>query len=398
MEERFLKLSHPGELPQKITVPPSKSQCLRAILFATFARGTSYIQGYLDAPDTHKVIEACRGLGATITIDGLNLIIEGTQQPISGRYDLGNSGIALRFLTGILATFPGHFELTGDASLQRRPMEPLHKALKTLESGTVYVDGRDSQMVSSLIFAGLFKPLTIHVENPGEIPWVQLSLSWLDRFGIAYTNENFTKIRVESRGGIEPFSYAVPSDFSSASYPIAAAVLTGQEVEISGLDFSDPQGDKALIDVLSSMGARFEKEGDSLAVLQSGDLQGATIDLNPIIDALPLLAVIGCAAKGKTTLFNGAIARTKECDRIEKMALELRKMGAHIEELPDGLVIYESSLHGADLESHGDQRLVLALSVAALIADGPVSISDYACYTKTFPNFFRALNFTSAVC
>ena len=197
---------------------------------------------------------------------------------------------------------------------------------------------------------------------------------------------------------IEPFTYTVPADFSSASYPIAAALLTHQETEIVGLDFSDPQGDKALFDVLEAMGARFERGERSLRVLEDCELQGTTIDLNPIIDALPLLAVIGCKARGKTTLMNGAIARTKECDRIAKMAEELRKMGAQIEECPDGLVIYESRLHGADLESHGDQRLVLALSIAALIADGPVTISDYTCYTKTFPNFFRALNFTSKVC
>lgn len=387
-----------ADIPPKITPPPSKSQTLRALLLASFARGKSHVQGYLDSPDTHKVIEACRGLGAKITIDGADLIIEGMQSPSPGCYDLGNSGIALRFLTAILATFPGKFELIGDASLQRRPMKPLYKALATLSTGIVHVDGSDSQMVSSLIFAGLFRPLTIHITNPGELPWVGLTLSWLERLAIPYANQDFTTIRVEGRGYIEPFIYRVPADFSSASYPIAAALLTGQEIEIEGLDFADPQGDKALIDELARMGAQFERRESSLRVLSGSELLGCTIDLNPIIDTLPLLAVIGCFAKGKTTLINGRVARTKECDRIEKMALELRKMGAVIEELSDGLVIYESSLHGAALESHGDQRLVLALSIAALIAEGPVMIADYLCYTKTFPNFFRALNFTSAVC
>ena len=217
----------------------------------------------------------------------------------------------------------------GDASLMRRPMEPLQEALKAFHRAQVTVEGRDSQMVSGLIFAALFlkEPLTIHVKNPGELPWVNLTLKWLDRLGISYENRDFEEIQVFGKGSIEGFDYTVPADFSSLSYPVAAALLTGRALEISHLDFEDTQGDKALLNVLKEMGARFEKKGGILRVLPNSELQGMAIDVNPIIDALPLLAVIGCFAKGKTTLYNGAIARTKECDRIRATATELKKNG-----------------------------------------------------------------------
>lgn len=385
----------PRLLPSPLHIPPSKSHTLRAILLGTFARGTTHITNFLESPDTDKILAACGLLGAVIERGEGELFITGTSCPKPATLDLGNSGIALRFLTGILATFEGKFILTGDTSLQRRPMQPLYTALSTLRTGEVTVEGSDSQMVSALILAALFlkNPLVIHVKNPGEKPWVALTLKWLERLGISYENDNFTKIVVEGRGGIDAFDYTVPADFSSLSYPVAAALITGQSIEIPALDFSDPQGDKMLLSVLEKMGARFEIiEGSALRVLASPLLEGITIDVNPIIDALPLLAVIGCFAKGKTTLMNGAVARTKECDRIAAISQELKKMGARIEEHADGLTVYHSRLHGADVDSHGDQRMVLALSIAAFIADGPVRISDYMCYTKTFPNFFSVLN------
>lgn len=384
----------PGPLPKCIEAPPSKSHTLRAILLASFAKGKSYIQNFLDAPDTNYIIQACRSLGASIKIENRDLLIEGTCSPKSGTYYLGNSGIALRFLRGILATFKGDFYLEGDASLMRRPMGPLNEALKTLHTGQVIVEGRDSQMVSSLIFAALFlkEPLKIQVKNPGELPWVNLTLKWLDRLGVSYKNRDFKEICVFGKGSIEGFNYTVPADFSSVSYPVAAALLTGEEIEIPNLDFKDSQGDKVLLDILEQMGAQFEKKEQTLRVLPNSHLEGMAIDVNPIIDALPLLAVMGCFAKGKTILFNGAIARTKECDRIKAIAYELKKMGAQIEELPDGLVIYESNLRGTRIDSHGDQRIVLALSLTALKTKEPLEITNYTCYTKTFPNFFRALN------
>ncbi len=390
-------------LPTEVAIPPSKSQTLRGILLATFARGTSRIKNFLNSPDTHKVIEACRGLGAQIHIGPNEVIIEGTHDPRSGSYDLGNSGIALRFLTALLDAFDGEFELYGDHSLMRRPMQPLLRALESQTNNTFHVDGSDSQMVSALIYRALLEhePVTIHVSNPGELPWIDLSLSWLKRFGIAYTNHAYSRYHIEGRGYIEAFDYSVPGDMSSASYPLAAALLTGSEITLTGLDFTDPQGDQLLFACLEQMGAKFERAGHTLHVPLNQSLHGIDVDINRFIDALPLLAVIATQASSPTKITGATIARTKECDRIHASCLELTKMGANVHELDDGLIIEPlkkpSLLKGAQLSSHGDQRMVMALAIAALVAEGQTQIDNFICYQKTFPNFFSALNFDISV-
>jgi len=137
------------------------------------------------------------------------------------------------------------------------------------------------------------------------------------------------------------------------------------------------------------MGAKFviDKESKTIRVEKGASLKGIQLDINDAIDALPILAVIGSFASGKTEIMNGAIARKKESDRISAIACELKKMGAQIEETPDGLTIYSSNLHGAVLSSHNDHRIALSLSIAAMGAKGKGQICDIECIEKTYPNF-----------
>jgi 3-phosphoshikimate 1-carboxyvinyltransferase len=139
------------------------------------------------------------------------------------------------------------------------------------------------------------------------------------------------------------------------------------------------------------MGAHFiiDKKNGTLTVKRSPPLQGMRIDINDFIDALPILAVVGCFAQGVTEIVNGAIARTKESDRIHSIAQELQKMGAQIEELPDGLRIHTSSLHGAEVRSYHDHRMALSLSIAALAAKGETTLLDVDCVKKTYPTFYQ---------
>ena len=155
-----------------------------------------------------------------------------------------------------------------------------------------------------------------------------MTLSWLNRLGIPYENENYEKYVIQGGAEIEGFDYMVPADWSSASYPIAAALITNSELTIEGVDFSDSQGDKELIGLLQEMGAKFHIEGQKLTVLPGAKLKGQKIDIGRFIDAITLLPVIGCFAEGKTEITGGASARLKECDRIKSIVSELRKMGA----------------------------------------------------------------------
>ncbi|MBJ7449116.1 MAG: 3-phosphoshikimate 1-carboxyvinyltransferase [Parachlamydiales bacterium] len=407
---------HPSQLHGAITVPSSKSHTLRAILFASIAKGTSEIDSYLESTDQITMIMACRQLGAKIIKDGKKLIITG----IAGQFktldnvvDAGNSGIVLRFIGALCGLMDGYTVITGDESIRhRRPAQPLidginqlgGKAVSTkndgkapliikgkMRSGLCRIDGQDSQPVSGLLIAStlLEGSTTIHVQNPGETPWVDMTLQWLRRFGAQVDCENYSKYVIQGNIQYNCFNTIVPGAFCSASFPLVAAVITGSELTLNNLDVHDCQGDKKIIDLLQAMGSNIEIDSKNkrVHVLKGPGLKGIKIDINECIDALPILAVLGCCAEGETQLINGTIARSKESDRIHSMALMLKKMGAHIVENFDGLTIKPSKLKGAVVESFKDHRIALALSVAGLVAEGETVIEGVECVDKTYPQF-----------
>jgi len=383
------------------------------------AKGVSQIRGYLHSPDTTAMVKALRLLGSVVDVSDEKLAVDGTAghlQSAEDVIDCGNSGQVLRFIGALAALMPHYVILTGDKSIRHnRPVLPLLDGLNQL--GALAVSSRgdgfapiivrgpitrekakivspDSQPVSGLLMAGAFAPhpIELYVENPGEKPWIGLTLHWFDKFRIPYANERFERYAMKGQAKIDRFDYTVPGDFSSAAFPIAAALLTHSELTLSPIDMDDPQGDKAIIPLLKQMGARFEIDParKTLTVKKGGSLKGMRIDCNDFIDALPILAVIGCFAEGETQIVGAAIARSKESDRIRCIAEELKKMGGDLEERPDGLLIRPAKLKGAKVQTHHDHRLVLALSVAAMAAhSGESVIEGAAAAEKTYPGFLK---------
>lgn len=412
----------PSKLKGIIIVPSSKSHTLRAILFASLAHGVSRIESPLNSPDTEAMIAAVRQLGAIVTPFENSLEIVGTGGKIQAPDDViwcGNSGQVLRFIGAIAGLIPQYTILTGDHSIRHnRPVSPLLEGLGQLGAFAksskgngnapilikgpftqtiATIEGEDSQPVSGLLIASAFAPhaIDLHVKNPGEKPWVELTLDWFRRLGISYRASNYTHYHLEGSSQIEAFHYKVPGDFSSAAFPIAAALITNSELVIGNIDMTDIQGDKIVVNILRDMGANItiDEKNRRLVVEKGASLQGIRIDINDCIDALPILAVIGCFAKGKTEIYNGAIARKKESDRISLITQELTKMGAQIEERGDGLVISPSELRGSYLETYNDHRLALSLSVAAIGATGESMITNAECVNKTYRDFYQ--DFTS---
>lgn len=409
----------PSLLKGSLSLPPSKSQTLRAILFASLARGESCIDNPLNSPDTEAMCAACRSLGATIrhTKNG-SLVIQGINGKLVGSdnvLDAGNSGIVLRFVGAIAALGSQPIVLTGDASLRHnRPISELLRALTALgvraestrnngyapfivqgplKGGVATLNGADSQPVSALLIAAGLSTgsYEFYVEEPGEKPWIDLTLSWLKKLGIPCTHQDYCHYKIEGKGAPSPFTYRVPSDLSSCAFPVAAALVTGSTLTLEGIDWEDLQGDKKLFTKLQEWGAALtiDPKTRTLHVDGSKAFQGGILDVNDCIDALPILSVLACYAAKPTHLYNGAIARKKECDRIHAIATELSKMGAKIEEKEDGLLIYPSKLQGAALHSHHDHRLAMSLTVAALGARGTSTMSNTACIAKTYPTFVK---------
>ncbi|MHC4294292.1 MAG: 3-phosphoshikimate 1-carboxyvinyltransferase [Planctomycetota bacterium] len=414
-----LLVSPSTKLHGTVKIPPNKSHSFRALIMAALATGTSKIVAPAVSNDWMRGIEALEMFGAQINPKAGDVWeVVGTAGQLATPDDVidcGNSGIILRFFMALAVCCEGHSVLSGDHSIRHiRLCQPLIDALNSLgawavstkgdghapvvvrgklKGGRAEIDGSDSQPISALLIASSLgeAPTELIVRHPGEKPWVGVTLNWLDRCGIEYSNENFEHYRVRGRSSWNAFEVQIPLDWSAALYTIVAALVTPEsEVRIKGMDFNDSQGDKAVVNVLREMGADIEITDEEL-IAKSSALKGCQIDCNDFIDQFMLLGVVGAMAEGETVLKNAEIARHKECDRISEMYKALKAMGADVEEREDGLVIRKSQLRGASLDSRKDHRMVMTLAVAALNARGQTLISDIECVKKTFPHFVEQM-------
>jgi len=408
-----------ADLRGTVRVPPNKSHSFRALIMASLADGVSRIARPAVSSDWLRGTEAMEMFGAAIEPHAGNVWevvgIGGRLRTPDDVIDCGNSGIILRFFAALAACCAGYTVLTGDESIRHiRPCGALLEALNALGAwgvstksdghapivvrgplagGAAEIDGADSQPVSALLIAATqaAADTELIVHNPGEKPWVGVTLHWLARCGVAVENDDFRRYRVGAAQRWGGFEAAIGADWSAAMYPIVAGVLCpGSEVRVAGVDPDDVQGDKKVLDVLRDMGADIETGPDGV-VARAGALQGREIDCNDFIDQLPLLAVVGACAAGETVLTNAEICRHKECDRIAETHKALTAMGADIEQRDDGLIIRHSPLRGASLDGRHDHRMVMALTVAALIASGPTRIAGIECVKKTFPDFVEQM-------
>jgi 3-phosphoshikimate 1-carboxyvinyltransferase len=220
--------------------------------------------------------------------------------------------------------------------------------------------------------------------------------------GIRYEKyDDYSHFHVYGGQSYQPIDMSIPGDFSSAAFPAVAAGITGGSLDIQGIDFTDPQGDKGIFNVLAAAGVTVKKERLSAHVSSASGMTGAYIDLNAMPDALPAVAVLACACGGSTRIGNVAHARIKETDRIAVMTRELSKMGALITEEKDGLTICSSRLKGAQVNGHGDHRVVMALAIAGMIAEGETIIDTAESAAVTYPGFvedFSAIGARITVC
>lgn len=399
-----------------VRIPGSKSHTVRAVVIGALAHGQSAIREPLESLDTLACVRVCRGLGARIEAEpGLWRVVgTGGRLATPGDVlDVGNSGTTLYVTLGTAALGGGWSIFTGDEQTRRRSAEPLLGALRALgveafstrgngcapiavkgpmRGGAASIECPTSQYLTSLLLNCPLAEGDAAIEVPllHERPYVEMTLGWLERQGIRYEREGFERFRVPGGQRYGPFDLAIPADFSSAAFFAVAAAVTGSEATLVGLDPRDSQGDKAVFDMLAAMGAEVEWGGQGVTVRGRG-LRGGRFDLNATPDLLPAMAVAACCAEGETLLGNVPQARIKETDRLAVMREELAKMGARIEELPDGLVVQGGALRGAEVDGHADHRVVMALAVAGLAASGHTSVAGAEAAAVTFPNFVELM-------
>ncbi|OPY51864.1 MAG: 3-phosphoshikimate 1-carboxyvinyltransferase [Methanosaeta sp. PtaU1.Bin112] len=398
--------------------PPSKSYTHRAILITSLGPGGTIKRPLLSA-DTRATVAASESFGARISVGddaGDDLSITGVSDRPRTPEDVINvlnSGTTLRFCSAVAALTDGAV-LTGDASIRTRPNGPLLSALTELgatafsirnngkaplvikgkmSGGIAHLDGGvSSQFLSALLIAAPLAESDTRIVIKGDLksrPYAEITLDMLAEAGVHIDakQQEFSVLGGQNYG---LKSYAIPGDFSSASYPLAAAAVTGSALTVKGI-LPSRQGDSAIIDILGRMGAKvsWDKEKGDLHI-QGGDLVGTEVDASRTPDLVPTIAVLGALAEGKTTVFNAEHVRHKETDRLHAMAVELSKMGADIRERPDGLEITGGKLHGAKVHGWHDHRIVMALTVAGFVAGG-TEIDTAEAVDVSYPGFFEQM-------
>jgi 3-phosphoshikimate 1-carboxyvinyltransferase len=405
-------------LSGEVKAPPSKSYTHRAIMMAGLAEGTSKIHDPLLSADPLASINALRAAGAEINIKDSELEIMGNSGEIkvpTGIVDVHNSGTTIRIMTSVFALCGEKVTLTGDSSIQKRPMQPLLDALRqmgvetsstngnppvtikgSIKSSTCKIRGDlSSQYISGLLMALPLARGDSRVEIEGELksrPYLDLTFDMLTRFGGEVKNNDYKSFEIPGTQTYKATDYTVEGDYSGAAFILAAAVLTNSKVTVRNLFRESRQGDKKIVEILQKMGAELEIGKDSVTVNGCNSLNGVEVDLSQTPDLLPIMAVLGALAKGETRIYNVEHARIKECDRIDAMSQGLRKMGAEFKENPDGFIFRGvEMLKGTKLKTFNDHRIVMALAVAGLRAKGETLIKDAESVAVSFPNFIGAM-------
>lgn len=418
------KVRRAPALQTELTVPGDKSISHRAVMLAAMSNGTCVIRGFLPSEDCLATVDAMRALGIEIEIaDETTLIVHGKKRVFrapAGDIDCGNSGTTMRLLAGILAGQPFRSRLTGDPSLSKRPMkriiEPLtqmgasiraeganHRPPLVIEGGPLhaihfYSPVASAQVKSAVLLAGMFASGKTTVTEPGQSR--DHTERMLEYFLVRSQRDDLS---IGLHGGLMPESrdFEVPGDISSAAFWLAAAAAqNGSHLLVRNVGLNKSR--TGVLGVLVRMGAQINEivENDDAEPLGTIELRGARLrgttiagkEIPNVIDELPVLAVAGALAHGKTTIADAGELRVKETDRLAAIATNLRAMGAQVSEREDGLEITGGApLHGARLSSFGDHRIAMAFAVAGMFAEGETVIQDTACVATSYPGFDQQL-------
>jgi len=414
-------------LKGSIILPGDKSISHRAVIFAALGEGEARLENLLEGEDVLATVDCFRAMGVSIEKSGDEWIVQGVglkglRPPRKVLY-CGNSGTTLRLLLGILAAQDFETSLTGDASLNRRPMKRVMEPLSQMGARfrvegegspqrTIHVKGgalrgidylspvASAQVKSALLLAGLWaKGKTSVLEPALSRDHTERMLEGfgvpLERTGLRVSVPPVAKLSLQG-------TFRVPGDFSSAAFfMVAGTLVSGSQVLLQGLGLNPTR--TGALDVLRDMGAQVqvkglkreggEEVGDLLVLSASLKAKpiGGTI-IPRLIDEIPILAVAAALAEGKTEIRDAAELRVKESDRIRVLAELLGRIGVSVTERPDGLEIEGGSvLRSATVDSRGDHRMAMSMAVAALKAQGPLTIQDVDCVKTSFPSFWELL-------
>jgi 3-phosphoshikimate 1-carboxyvinyltransferase len=421
-----LRVQSGAALRGRARVPGDKSISHRALLLGSIAAGKSHVEGFLPSADCLATLDAVRALGVEVqkhtstelTVHGVGLY--GLKEP-GDFVDCRRSGTTMRLLAGLLAGQPFLSILSGGTQLLRRPMARITEPLRSMGATVLGRDGgrlppiailggelhgidyvlpvASAQVKSALTLAALYAPGTTRLRVPG--PARDHTERMLAAMGAGITTGEGA-VGVEPGHTLQPVDVTVPGDFSSAAYLlVAASLLPGSELTVEAVGVNPTR--TGLLDLLRAMGADLTLHqecvvgGEPVAhiAVRGAELSGTEAGGDLVvraIDEFPILAVAATQARGETVVRDAAELRVKETDRIATTVRELRRLGAEIEPRPDGFVVHgPTTLAGATVDSHGDHRLGMALTVAGLLAREETMVRNVGCIADSFPGFAPTL-------
>lgn len=420
-----MEFTRASRLKGEITVPGDKSISHRAVMFGSIADGVTEIHNFLQGADCLSTIACFEKMGIDIENKGGTVLVHGRglrglKAPLQV-LDCGNSGTTTRLISGILCAQDFTVTLTGDESIQKRPMKRIMEPLSMMGADITSINGSgcapllikgcpvhgiayrskvaSAQVKSAILLAGLY------ADSPTSVtePYVSRNHSelMLGLFGAHVSAEGTTAV-IRPASELHGTKVIVPGDISSAAYFIAGGLMVpGSEVLIRNVGIN-PTRD-GIIRVCQDMGADIQLlnissgAGEPTAdiLVRHGNLHGTVIKgalIPTLIDELPVIAAMACLAKGETVIRDAAELKVKESNRISVMVQGLKSMGADVTETEDGMIIRGGvPLHGAVIHSRKDHRIAMTFAVAALCADGVTEIRDAECVNISYPDFYTDL-------
>ena len=401
-----------SKISGQIVCPSNKSYTHRAIFLASLAGKNSVVENALFSADTNATIETCKKFGAEIEIKDSKIIVK---NPIKigtkvSEINTGNSGTTIRIASGIASLFSDEIVLTGDSSLQKRPMQSLLDALSSIGAHCNSADGKppikikgkiiggdvkipgnfSSQFISSLLISAPLTEKGINLSIEGNLvskPYLDATIATMRKFGVTVQTLIPYKRYNISPQIYKKATFTVPIDFSSLALILSATVLNGEEITIKGNLGNLPQGDEVFIDILEQLGVNVTIDDDEIKIESPKKLKGGKFDLSNSPDLLPPLAILALNSSAPIEIFNVKHARLKETDRIAIIARELVKLGIKIQEKEDGLILESSEkISGVELNSEEDHRLFMAFCIVGMYV-GNCTVTDPESVKVSYPNF-----------
>ncbi len=408
-----------------IRVPGSKSITNRALILAALSapdRG-SQLHGVLRSEDSEVMVEALRALGYKVRTEWPEERIHVRRGehacPVpaeEANLFVANSGTSMRFLTALVSLGNGKYRLDGISRMRERPIEDLLSALRQLgaeahsqdpngyppvivrsnglNGGKVGIHGNlSSQFLSGLLMVAPLARGEVIIEVEGPLvsrPYVAMTVGMMEHFGVHVETDLAHHFRVPAVPWYVARDYEIEPDATAAGYFFAAAAITRGELTVQGLGKRSLQGDVRFVEILEDMGCEVNL-GEHQVRVKGNALHCVNVDMNGMSDCVMTLAAVACFAEGPTTIRNVAHIRHKETDRLLALATELRRIGAGVKELPDGLTITPGPLRGAPIDTYSDHRMAMSMALVGLCTPGVV-IRNPGCVAKTYPGFFEDLD------